>query len=118
MDAAQCLLRYVRRKQFLIYAFCLEESGTPIALRMADITVALQINAAECLGLVHRLQAKGLIEPAPDAGPGCLRLTARGQALVQRMARAAGTENQLAVAPETLLDAAPRVTAQVAQVGA
>jgi DNA-binding Lrp family transcriptional regulator len=65
MDAAQRLLCYVRRKQFLIYAVRLEEAGESLARSMVDITSALRLSAAECLGIVHRLQVRGVDKAAP-----------------------------------------------------
>lgn len=83
-EIAQPLLAHIRSKQFLVCAAgSPDTSGHPT---LAEITAAMQLRSAECLRLVAYLQAKGLVEPAPDARG--VRLTARGQRLVRRMTRA------------------------------
>ena len=107
MDTAQKLLRRVRRKQLLVCAYQPAHTGDGAVPVLGDITALLDMPAAECLPLLNRLQTKGLIEPVPDAGPGAVRLTAKGQRLVERMARAEDQAEPGALAHPRDLSARP-----------
>ena len=100
MDSIQKLLRQVRRKQLLICAYRPDLLHNGQAPALEDITSLLNMTAAECLPLVNRLQAKGLIVPVPEIGPSSVRLTPKGLRLVERMSRAANGPRRLEAAPQ------------------
>jgi hypothetical protein len=109
MDTAQKLLRRVRRKQLLVCAYQPERADGGTLPAVGDITTWLDMPAAECLPLLNRLQTKGLIEPVPDAGPGAVRLTSKGQRLVERMSRAEGrADGEAAAVPAAGAADAPK----------
>jgi len=79
------LLEQLRRKQLLICVYR-PEGDAPAPRTVPDIRETLHLDSAECMRLVQRLARKGLIEEIPAEEVG-LRLTARGERLVRRMAR-------------------------------
>jgi DNA-binding MarR family transcriptional regulator len=79
------LLQQVRRKQLLLCAYQPEHDGGMQPLSFADLTATLQLSSPDCLALVSRLVAKGLLLPVPGNDDDRLELTERGQRLVKRM---------------------------------
>lgn len=86
MDSIKRLLRQVRRKQLLVYAYTPAEAQG-VDPTLTELPTVLRCGTAECMALVERLHAKRLIAEIPAAEDGPLRLTPKGERLVRRMGR-------------------------------
>jgi len=84
MNTAKHLVAQIRRKQLLVCAHRRDDDSSGPTL--ADLTELLEIGAGECDALVHRLHARGLISMIGADQDLSIRLTPRGQRLLDRMA--------------------------------
>lgn len=85
MHRARPLLEQLRRKQFLLCIYR-PDAEAPSPRTIPHVSEILALDAVACAQLMQRLERRGLVEAAPGEA-GELRLTARGERLVERMAR-------------------------------